>query len=242
MADEKTTVQKEIVAVWNDSDDEKRRRDDSHYRGVGRWADDEKWKDIGRSSLLKMQMLWRMLNRPKLSLSDLVALEWGPGGGANAFGLRSCVNRYFGVDISQKNLSECRRMIDAEGWTGYFHPVLLEGDPRSVAGLIEPVDAFLSTAVFQHFPSRRYGVEVLEAIRATCKPKAAGFIQIRFDNGNQKYSGIKSIEDYRASHIVATSYPIDEFWDMCECAGFSPISVGSIRRANNYATFYLVTR
>lgn len=242
MADKKTIVQDAIVGVWNEHDDETHRRDQSHYRGVGRWANDEMWKDIGRSSVTKLRMLWRMLNRPPATMKNLVALEWGPGGGANAFGLHDCVDRYFGVDISSKNLAECARVTESEGWAGYFHPVLLEGPPREAVGRIEPVDVFLSTAVFQHFPSRSYGVEALEAIRSVCKPGAAGFIQIRFDNGNERYSGISSIEEYKAKHIRATSYRIDEFWDHCQAAGFSPISVGSIRTANNYATFYLSVR
>ncbi|CAN7623552.1 hypothetical protein LJR010_004428 [Ensifer adhaerens] len=231
-----------IKAVWNNAEDETYRQDQSHYRGVGRWADDEAWQDIGRSSMQKIKFLWRLLNRPNASLANQVVLEWGPGGGANAFGLREISSRYYGVDISEKNLAEAGRMMTAEGRPNYFKPVLLAGVPQSIVGDVEPINIFLSTAVFQHFPSRDYGIEVLKALRSMCAPNAGGFIQIRFDNGNPKYRGIASIQEYEREHITANSYPIEVFWDALDAAGFQPLAVNGLRTKNNYATFYMAAK
>lgn len=231
-----------IKTVWNDAGDETYRQDQSHYRGVGRWADDEAWQDIGRSSMQKIKFLWRLLNRPSASLTNQVALEWGPGGGANAFGLREVCSRYYGVDISEKNLAEAGRMMTAEGRPNYFKPVLLSGDPQTIISDVEPINIFLSTAVFQHFPSREYGIEVLKALRSMCSPNAGGFIQIRFDNGNPKYRGIASIEEYERGHITANSYAIDVFWDALDAAGFQPLAINGLRTKNNYATFYMAAK
>ncbi len=243
MTGETRDIHAAITAVWNNKDDEEYRKDQSHYRGFGRWADDAAWKEIGQSSLQKVQFLWRLANRSKDTLKDLSVMEWGPGGGANAFGLQQVARQYYGVDISQKNLDECCRMMTIEGRENYVVPILLEGEPSSVVPRVkEPIELFLSTAVFQHFPSRAYGVDVLEAVRAVCSSTACGFVQIRFDNGNTKYSGINSVEEYAARHITATSYPIDTFWDELQRAGFAPLAVNAIRTTNNYATFYFRSR
>ncbi len=231
-----------IKSVWNDTADEIYRQDQSHYRGVGRWADDSAWQDIGRSSLQKIKFLWRLIGRPVASLSNLTALEWGPGGGANAFGLRDICSKYYGVDISDKNLAEASRVMSEEGRPDYFQPVLLEDAPESIVPKVDSVNLFLSTAVFQHFPSKEYGIEALKAIRAVCAPHAAGFIQIRFDNGNQKYRGIGSIDEYEQSHITANSYPLDVFWDALSAAGFQPLAINSLRTKNNYATYYMLAK
>lgn len=238
----KDKLQATIKSVWNDAENEVYRQDQSHYRGVGRWADDGAWQDIGRSSMQKIKFLWRLLNRPHASLVNQVALEWGPGGGANAFGLREVCSRYYGVDISEKNLAEANRLMVAEGKPDYFKPVLLSGDPQTIVSSVQPVNLFLSTAVFQHFPSREYGIEVLNALRSVCAPSAVGFIQIRFDNGNPKYRGIARLDEYKRDHITANSYAIDVFWDALDSAGFQPIAVNSLRTKNNYATFYMAAK
>lgn len=235
------TIHDTIKSVWNDKEDETYRRDQSHYRGVGRWEDDTAWQGIGQSSLTKIRFLWRLLDRPKNSFRDLVTLEWGPGGGANAFGFQTISRRFYGVDISEKNLAECQRLMSQEGRPDYVVPILLDGPPDSISGRItDPVDLFLSTAVFQHFPSKEYGIDVLRAIRATCKPGAGGFVQIRFDNGNEKYKGISNLSEYNERHITATSYQLDEFWSAIENTGFRPLSINAIRITNNYATFFMV--
>jgi hypothetical protein len=108
-----------------------------------------------------------------------------------------------------------------------------------VTAITKPVDIFFSTAVFQHFPSKDYAIEVLKAIRAVCAETAIGFIHIRFDNGTRRYRGIRDIKDYDKQHIRATSFPLDEFWTILSETGFVPLAVTDIRTLNNSAVFFM---
>ncbi|THV10587.1 methyltransferase domain-containing protein [Rhizobium rhizophilum] len=238
-----SVVHAAIKGVWNDHNDEEYRKDQSHWRGVGRWVDDAAWQAIGRRSLTRFNRAWMLAGRSADELKDLTLLEWGPGGGTNAFALRDIASVFYGVDISEKNLSESQRMITAEGRPDYFHPILVQGEPSSVLPHVPTrLDGFLSTSVFQHFPSREYGKEVLAAIRAVCKSGAVGFIQIRFDNDNKRYKGIQALHEYEKNHIRATSYPLDSFWSLLSETGFTPLAIDGLADRNNQATFYMLAK
>lgn len=230
-------VQETITAVWEFLDDEQKRQDQSHWRGVGRWTDDAKWRNVGQATLKRLKLLARALNRPFPETP--VVLEWGPGGGPNLYAFRDIARAYVGVDISKKNLREAQRMLTAERGSAEFAPILIEGEPLSIAGSLPSIDLFLSTACFQHFPSKAYGEEVLRVIAAACVPSAFGLIQIRFDNGDAAWAPVEDIDLYVEKHIRATSYRIDEFWQLAKRAGLEPVFVGNVNPANNYATFYL---
>lgn len=146
---------------------------------------------------------------------------------------------YFGIDILPQNLAEAGRQAGAAGLT-CFRPVHLAGDPAAVAGAVDaPLDVFISTAVFQHFPSKDYGAQVLRVLSGLARVGAIGSIQIRYDNGNPRYAPIGSLADYADRHITATSWAIDEFADLCAGCGLDVLYVNEIRTANNYATFAL---
>jgi len=229
-----------LTEVWESYDDEEYRRDQSHWRGVGRWADDAVWQGIGRRTLHNLNLAAALANQIPVDVrTEQVALEWGPGGGANMFSFRNVVRSYYGIDISASNLAEADRMIRTEGYDIY-RPVLVSDNVSEVAKAVpEPVDIFLSTAVFQHFPNKAYGEEVLRAIRACCRIGAIGSIQIRFDNDNPRYKGEISIEEYKARHIFANSYRLDEFWNLCRDVGLPPLAIPALSTTNNYATFLL---
>lgn len=229
-----------LRSVWDAHPNEASRRDNSHWRGIGRWSDDEAWRSIGASSLTAVARTLRFLERDEaLPPRALRILEWGPGGGANAHALRHSAGCYFGIDISKRNLDECQRMMAAEGCDA-FRPVLLSGEPDSIADrVVGPIDLFLSTAVFQHFPDKDYGAKVLRAVRAVCGPETIAVIQIRFDNGDPRFAGNATIDDYVRRPIFATSYRLDEFWSLCGECGFRPLFISEIAAENNYAIFHL---
>lgn len=227
-----------IREVWDKHEDENWRMDQSHWRGKGRWVDDNRWQAIGKRSVASLRALWKMVGKPYFP-EPLSCLEWGPGGGTNLFAMRRHCRVYYGVDISPSNLAECGRMIGAEGHGDLFRPVLLEAEPAKIADLIkEPIDVFLSTAVFQHFPSKDYGAEVLQAVRSVSHKETVGFVQIRYDNGNEKFKPISDLSEYKEKHITANSYQIDEFWNLLRTCGFDPLMVRDINTQVNYATFY----
>ena len=223
-----------LSAVWEEHGDETYRRDQSHWRGEGRW-DDESWAAVGQTTRGRVGVLARLIRYPFDRARSL--LEWGPGGGSNLLAFSHDVERLVGVDISSKNLAESARVVNEAGGA-VFHGVHLTGSPADVIGMVgDPVDIIISTAVFQHFPSKAYGVQVLEAMRPMLKAGGLGYIQMRFDNGNPKYAP-KTLREYERSHITATSYDLSEFWDLLGDAGFSPRMIGNVATRNNYATFY----
>lgn len=70
------------------------------------------------------------------------------------------------------------------------------------------------------------------------KPGGIGLVQIRFDNGNQKYKPNISLEEYEEKHITATSYALDEFVQFLQDLGFQIILVSKINLDINYATYF----
>lgn len=232
----------EARSVWDDLENEKRRAELSHWRGVGKWEDDEKWLGIGTRTLKKMKKGLRLLSQNDSLSHGQAVLEWGPGGGANAIAFRDIATKYYGVDISKKNLAEADRVLRAEG-LDYFVPVFVSDTVDIVrTTLAEPVDLFLSTAVFQHFPSKDYGLEALSVLADITRTGAFGLIQIRYDDGSKKYSGNQNIDQYKGNFITPTTYRIDEFWSACIDAGFDVICVDDLNSKVNYVWFHLLRK
>ena len=103
----------------------------------------------------------------------------------------------------------------------------------------EPIDLFVSTAVFQHFPTREYGADVLRAVADVLAPGALGCVQIRYDDGTPKYLQ-KQDSYYFARHVTFTSYPLDGFWDLIKSVGLQPLDISGLNSEVNYATFSFV--
>lgn len=236
MARPEPDAQTEITAVWNEHHDEDYRRDQSHWRGEGRW-DDARWEQIGKTTRSRVRSLFRDRRRPWPRTRELTILEWGPGGGSNLNALADVVRTMFAVDISSKNLDEARRVVPETSCDDY-RPVLLTGQPDQIVRWIEkPIDLVISTAVFQHFPSKAYAVEVLSVIASVLAPDGLGYVQIRYDDGNPKYAP-KPLQDYRQHHITATSFDLAEFWNCLRDVGLNPLKIANLDTRINYAGFY----
>lgn len=240
----KDDTYRHLAEVWEKSGNQKEeeyRQDISHWRHVGRWKNDDKWQNIGLRSLSILEDAHKYTDIPVKWGKKVNILEWGPGGGANLFAFRNKCKNYFGVDISEKNLTESQRMIKEEG-QDIFRPVFIRDPNEALEQIDEKVDYFLSSATFQHFPSQEYGIQVLETIANLCKKDALGFIQIRYRSSEKRYRGIKKISQYKEHHITANSYEIDQFNDLCNAAGFRVISIRDISSATHYITFMLKYR
>lgn len=224
-----------MTAVWDEHPDEDYRRDMSHWRSHGRWAQ-EKWAAIGAETVATIRRAATIAGR---DIPTGALLEWGPGGGANLSACAGQYQRLYGADISSKNLAECARVLAEHDPTPDFRPILVEDDPTAVARAVdEPIEVFVSTAVFQHFPSREYGCEVLRIVAGLLAPGGLGCVQIRYDNGREKYQ--QKHEDYFARHVTFTSYPLDTFWNLIESVGLRPLDISSVTSKVNYATFSFV--
>ncbi len=228
---------RDAAEYWSSSAVDPAIRDLSHWKGHGRFADQARWRAIGEKHLRLARRLTRLAGR---DAPILRVAEWGPGGGSNAVAFAPSVERFVGVDISRPNLDECASRL-AEVAFGGFLPLCIEaGNPESVAALVpEPCDLFLSTAVFQHFPSRDYGVRVMRVAAGLLGPQGVGLVQIRYDDGNPSYRSRR--RDYERNAIAFTSYRVDEFWRIAQGAGFEPLAV-TLEPDVNYAYYFLLRR
>jgi predicted O-methyltransferase YrrM len=221
---------------WSASEVEDDKRDLSHWKGSGRWADEHGWRQIGEDHFALYQSLLRLVDRREPVRS---MLEWGPGGGANAVRFGREIPRFLGVDISEPNLEQCRREVESTGYGGFVPVSIDAADPEGVLDRTgEKVDLFLCTAVYQHFPGKEYGVRVTRLAHQLLADGGLALIQTRYDDGNPTFA-TKS-RDYRANAIVFTSYRVEEFWRIAADVGFRPLAV-VLRPATNYA-FYLLSR
>lgn len=220
---------------WAASQTEEQRRDLSHWRGVGRWASDAAWLEIGESSRAMFLTLCRLSGRTE---PVNVMMEWGPGGGANAVAFSSLVSHYIGVDISQANLDECQRQLQLKAYNG-FRPILIDAErPEECAAAIggAKVDFFLSTAVYQHFPGKAYGATVTRTAAKLLRDGGLAIIQIRYDDGSEVVRA--KTRDYFENAISFTSYRVDEFWTLCKDVGLEPLAV-TLECKASYAYFLL---
>lgn len=228
-----TTVYSDAADFWDTKNPGESTKDFSHWADHGRWRDTQAWRAIGMQHYQMFQRLCRLAHY-ELPIERMV--EWGPGGGANAVHFCSSVKDYFGVDISIANLEECERQLQTRG-NCTFHKVLINiGSPeRSTHSINQQVDFFLSTAVYQHFPDKNYGIKVTQLASEMLKPRGIALIQIRYDDGSW---WVRSrYRNYRKNAIVFTSYTIDEFWQILESTGLQPIAV-TLQPNNKYAYYY----
>lgn len=215
LAYEQQNTEGEVTAYWNrvadlplDSALGKLSARRSHLRSA--MPDD--WKRIGlvHDDMLRKQ--WPEVASVEQASSKWV--EWGCGGGANVARLRkiACV---WGVDLCNLTLEVCS--VDSGDCTahtdGKFVPMLADfSNPEAICDSIHGFDGFLSTATFQHFPSKAYTERIVSMIRKMLRPCGYVMIQIRriSPQGMMRDPSLP----YADRAMVATSYGVEEFRDL----------------------------
>jgi hypothetical protein len=207
-------------AYWSDSTNDDHLKDQSHWRGAGRFSDDEKWLDIGRSHVRLLHQL-RAFAGSTAAFGNVV--EWGPGGGSNALAMLQEMKNYCAIDISAPNLGECQRQLRLAKFDG-FTPVLFDAaKPETVLeGRESSFDLFLSTAVFQHFPSKDYGGRVWHIAQQLQRTDGFALIQTRIDDGTDRLQ--PKTANYRENATFFTSYRVEEFWEILVDAELEPLA------------------
>ncbi|MEM6393900.1 MAG: class I SAM-dependent methyltransferase [Planctomycetota bacterium] len=232
-ADDAAKRTRDAGEFWSESEGDEAVADMSHWRGKGRW-DDEQWYGVGRRHVAMLEQLAGACGQ---ELGGGALLEWGGGGGSNLLAFREHFARVYDVDISQANLDEVARQFEEHGKDGLTTIHIEPEQVASVPGRVgEALDVFLCTAVFQHFPGKDYGLEVLRCAAGMLKPGGLSLVQIRYDNGNRRYAA--KDRDYKTQFLTFTSYAIDEFWQACSAEGLQPIAV-RLNPDVNYAFFGL---
>ena len=213
----------------------------SHWRGAGIFADEDRWLALGQRNLELHQQFCRMLGVTKLPRR---IVEWGCGGGANAVHFAPLAETYVGIDVTRPSLLECARQLDAVGFRN-FKPVLIDaGAPETaLAQITEKCDLFLSTYVFEVFPTPEYGLHVLRIARKLLNDGGLAIIQVRFISDS--WSSQPKRFAYKR-HFTGNTYRVETFWDEAEKCGFVPQAVRLLPRDKlidntNYAYFLLST-
>jgi SAM-dependent methyltransferase len=218
-------------------------KDLAHWRHVGRWSDDAAWLEIGKTHYAMIhQMLSQHSPWQERNYAMLRVVDFGCGGGANALELCRHFGHVYGVDISEPTLTECRRQVDLLGLDNKFIPILIPIDyPEDCLDKIgEKVHIFLSTAVYQHFPSKQYGVRVTELASNMLTHPGFALIQIRYDDADEPRFRPKK-RNYCADAVTFMSYRSDEFAAICRNSGFEVLSSKKVPEVN-YDYFFLCRR
>ena len=211
-------------------------RELSHWAGSGVFKKDEVWENIGKKHFSYYEALCRATGheRPIRRM-----MEWGPGGGANATAFADEIDTFVAVDISAPNIEECIRQMDRVGFVSAkkFEPVLFDiAFPESVRGMVrEPVDFFLSTAVFQHFPSKSYGERVTQTAFDLLRPGGIALIQTRVDDGTETHR--PKNDNYALNFASFTTYEPDEYREIAEKVGFSVVETRYEKRLSYLYNF-----
>ncbi len=213
----------------------------SHWRGAGIFADDDLWLALGRKNLELYQQFCRMMG---VTTPPRRIVEWGCGGGANAVHFAPLAETYVGIDIARPSLQECASQLDAAGFRN-FEPVLVDaGDPdTALAQIPQKCDLFLSTYVFELFPTPEYGLQVLKTARKLLNEGGMAIIQVRYIRDS--WTSRPRRFAYKRN-LSATTYRIETFWDEAEKCGFLPQAVRlvpheKLNNQTNYAYFILTT-
>jgi len=228
-----TKILTDSQAFWSSSDKLNDIKDHAHWKGEGRWKDEEKWLGIGRNHINLLKSFIKYLNYDK-SIDSV--LEWGSGGGSNAIAFSQLAKRYYGVDTSEPTLEQCRNELSTIH-NLEFKPILIDIDyPEKVVEEIDQkCDLFLSTAVFQHFPSKQYGIRVTKLAYEILNDKSLAIIQVRYEGDDIKFKPKRKF--YNQNVITFTSYKIEEYWDVLINTGFKP-EYTILDSSINYAYYF----
>jgi len=220
--------------LWNESKESEFIQDQAHWRGIGRWENDENWINIGKSRQEMYQKLEQIL---PFKPNKNTMVEWGPGGGSNILAFSNEFKEIVGVDISSETLKQCINQVKSiENFK--FIPELIEADQPELIreNYIGYFDFFLSTAVYQHFPSKQYAKKINQIAYDLLKDNGTAIIQIRYDDNNWRYHS--KLFGYRKKFIAFTSFGISEFNKNLEKIGFVVESI-ILKSNTNYAYFLL---
>ena len=215
-------VEKDAGVFWDSSESQQVVRELAHWRGEGRWSDED-WLEVGDFNIALILKYLKGYAAPEYrqDLSSKVALEWGPGGGANVRILCENFAKVYGVDISASSLKECETQIKNLGFTNFYPVHIVPERPESVFDEIErdSVDFVLSTAVFQLFPSKDYSLRVLNVMAGLLGKNSFGLIQVRYFDGSKKLE--QKTDRYFENVVTMTSFTYEEFSKQLEESGFT---------------------
>src|SRR5215831_14979298 len=229
-------------SYWNDTGD-RSFKPNSHWRGVGVFADDSRWLALGHENLRLYEDFARVVG---LQHPLKRVVEWGCGGGVNAVHFGRFAEEFCGIDISRASLEECARQMKMAGLHN-FKPILIDAaNPEAaVSQLSGPCQLLISTYVFELLPTPEYGIRVLRIAHQLLRPGGIAMIQIKYNEAN--LSTASRAWSYAKNLPRIVTYRIEEFWRAAEQCGFTPRMVTLVPKQplvqdQNYAYFLLLKK
>lgn len=210
---------------WEMADFSERVRDQSHWCGEGRWTE-KRWFAYGEFFGNMIDTYLKTYGGPVYAecTKNMVALDWGCGGGAISRVLTDRFALVYGVEISPATLQACEKRLKILGKRNFAGIVTKADAPEFVIKKCgrDSLDFILSIAVFKHFPSKEYTKRILRVFHSLLKPHALAFIQYRYDDGSPKYK--QKNNNYAKNVITMTSFTPEEFQKAASETGFHIIA------------------
>ena len=239
LSESETKLIGDSQTYWNDPVDSSLKQN-SHWRGVGIFADDSRWLALGREHVKYYEEFARVVDLTH-PLKRIV--EWGCGGGINAVHFGCLADEFCGVDISSSSLEECGRQMKTVGLHN-FTPVLVDAaEPEAALTCVSgPCDVFISTYVFELLPTPEYGIRILRIAHQMLAAGGIAMIQIKYSEGNAKTRS--RAWAYARNLAWNATYRIEDFWRAANECGLTPRMVTlqpqqPLVNDRNYAYFLL---
>jgi len=225
---DKRSLEKDAGLYWSLSRHDERVQDQSHWADSARWPR-KRWLEYGEFNFGLLRSFFQQFAPSELAkgFSSKTALDWGCGGGANMSAMCRHFRHVIGVDISRPTLDEGKRQLNRCGLSNFGTVLVDATQPRLVLDEVgqDTVDLFFSVAVFQHFPSKAYTKDILEAAAGLMRTGGHALVQVRYFDGSEKLRQKES--DYAKNVIYMTSFTTDEFSAILAETGFTLL--GSFR-------------
>lgn len=202
-----TDIHDDVEKFWTDNS--KSRRTYAHYANE---LGHDVWCQVGRTAFNKFTSFVEIT-------PEMRVLDYGCGGGAITIPLLKAGCEVYSADISRDALNETISAASRHGLSEGLRPVKLDvRDPAQTIGAGRPYDAIITTAVFQHFPSREYSGLILGLFSQVSHKGTQAVVQMREDTGSEQFQ--PKTGDYRSQAITYTSHTKEDFNLRCQLASW----------------------
>jgi 2-polyprenyl-3-methyl-5-hydroxy-6-metoxy-1,4-benzoquinol methylase len=187
----------------------------SHRRdGVG----DEAFVELGRDHLAMFRRFAKALDRPP---SPGAVIEWGCGGGAIAAGFAPVADSFVGTDLSEENLTECRRQVAAVCDTPVETLLVDVAHPeKAVEGRDNSFDTFICLYVFEVMAAPEEVFRLLRIAERILVPGGMAFVQFKYQKAGWQPPRVK--RNYHRNLSVRSTFAIEDFWVKAGDCGLTP--------------------
>lgn len=225
---------------WDSTEKNLVRRDYAHWLGFKRWKKRKAWEQIGKDNWDRFLQCLERTGMAHCRNAFRTMVNWGVGGGSDIPAFCNHFRVMYGIDCSRPTLEEAKKQAEWYGFGARFIPRPIEVWSIFDALPIEPVDFLLSTATYQHFPSKEYALEVTNLCRRVMRPGSIGVIQIRIDDGSKFYAQKFSAYGRGKNSIRFTSFTVPQFVEVLEKCRLEIVGDPDIVPGVQYGYFYVL--